>query len=204
VVDAISSALVNASYDKESHQQRVLIQSDDSSVLSVFKKFPKFERVFVIDPVISDASKPSIDEIKEFAHTVMVSRGALVRAHGFFLTGFNDMLVGKIHDANLTLHVGVLKNEFMNIGFDYFADPMVEIATYYMGLVCDGIVTEFPATAAAYFSKYMFETMSIEQFHIAAPRKSYSAQAIPATFVKATSEHNFLNCQTNCRYLLSE
>ncbi|KAM0886702.1 hypothetical protein ACQ4PT_029525 [Festuca glaucescens] len=151
VVDAISSALVNASYDKESHQQRVLIQSDDSSVLSVFKKFPKFERVFVIDPVISDASKPSIDEIKEFAHTVMVSRGALVRAHGFFLTGFNDMLVGKIHDANLTLHVGVLKNEFMNIGFDYFADPMVEIVTYYMGLVCDGIVTEFPATAAAYF-----------------------------------------------------
>lgn len=149
VVDAISSALVNASYDKESKPQ-VYIQSDDSSVLSVFKKFPTFKRVLVIDPVISDASKTSIDEIKEFAHVVTVSRGSLLRVNGFFLTGFTS-LVEKIHDANLTLHVGVLKNEFMNFGFDYFADPMVEIATYSAALVCDGIVTEFPATAAAYF-----------------------------------------------------
>jgi len=59
--------------------------------------------------------------------------------------------VEKIHNANLTLHVGVLKNEFMNFGFDYFADPMVEIATYSSALVADGIVTEFPATTAAYF-----------------------------------------------------
>uniref|UniRef100_A0ACD5V4X3 Uncharacterized protein n=2 Tax=Avena sativa TaxID=4498 RepID=A0ACD5V4X3_AVESA len=167
VVDAVSSALVNASYDKESNQQRVLIQSDDSSVLSVFKKFPKFERVLVIDPIVSSASKPSVDEIKEFAHTVMVSRGSLVRVHGFFLSGFTD-LVERVHDANLTLHVGVLRNEFMNIGFDYFADPMVEIATYSMALVSDGLVTEFPATAAAYFSKYLFETMNVEQFQIAA------------------------------------
>lgn len=119
-------------------------------MLSVFKKFPRFKRVLVIDPVISDASKPSIDEIKEFADTVMVSRGSLVRVNGFFLTGYND-LAEKIHNANLTLHVGVLKNEFMNFGFDYFADPMVEIATYSSALVADGIVTEFPATTAAYF-----------------------------------------------------
>jgi hypothetical protein len=190
VVDAVSSALVNASYDKESNQQRVFIQSDDTSVLSVFKKFPKFERVLVIDPVISDASKPSIDEIKEFAHAVMVSRGSLVRVNGFFLTGFSD-LVEKIHDANLTLHVGVLKNEFMNFGFDYFADPMIEIATYSSALATDGIVTEFPSTAAAYFSKYLFEIMNIGQFQIAATRNSFSAPTTPATFLKAASEHNF-------------
>jgi len=65
-------------------------------------------------------------------------------------SGFSD-LVEKIHDANLTLHVGVLKNEFMNFGFDYFADPMIEIATYSSALATDGIVTEFPSTAAAYF-----------------------------------------------------
>ncbi|CAM0946415.1 unnamed protein product [Alopecurus aequalis] len=150
VVDAVSSALVNASYDKASNRQKVLIQSDDSSVLSVFKKFPKFRRVLIIDPVISDASKSSVDEIKEFADTVMVSRGSLVQVNGFFLTGFNG-LVNKIHDANISLHVGVLKNEFMNFGFDYFADPMVELATYSSPLASDGIVTEFPATAAAYF-----------------------------------------------------
>ena len=149
------------------------IQSDDSSVLSLFKKFPTFKRVFVIDPVISDASKSSIDEIKEFAHTVMVSRGSLVRVNGFFLTGFND-LVNKMHDVNITVHVGVLKNEFMNFGFDYFDDPMVEIATFAGAMACDGIVTEFPATAAAYFSKCLFETMKIENLHNCQTNRSLS------------------------------
>jgi hypothetical protein len=132
----------------------------------------------------------------------MVSRGSLVRVNGFFLTGFSD-LVEKIHDANLTLHVGVLKNEFMNFGFDYFADPMIEIATYSSALATDGIVTEFPSTAAAYFSKYLFEIMNIGQFQIAATRNSFSAPTTPATFLKAASELTLRKCLTNSPYLLS-
>nr|XP_045085756.1 glycerophosphodiester phosphodiesterase GDPDL7 isoform X2 [Aegilops tauschii subsp. strangulata] len=149
LVDAVSGALVNASYDKESKQQ-VFIESDDSSVLSAFKKFPSFKRVLTVGTIISDASKPSVDEIKEFAHVVMVTRGSLVKVNGFFLTGFTN-LVENLHAANLSVHVGPLKNEFTNFGFDYFADPMVEIATYSAALVVDGIVTEFPATATTYF-----------------------------------------------------
>lgn len=168
----------------------MFIESDDSSVLSAFKKFPAFKRVLTVGTIISDASKPSVDEIKEFADVVMVTRGSLVKVNGFFLTGFTD-LVANLHAANLTVHVGALRNEFTNFGFDYFADPMVEIATYSAALVVDGIVTEFPATATTYFSKYLFDAMHIEQFQIAATRKSFSAQAIPTTCVKTASEHNF-------------
>ncbi|XP_044955543.1 glycerophosphodiester phosphodiesterase GDPDL7-like [Hordeum vulgare subsp. vulgare] len=149
LVDAVSGALVNASYDKESKQQ-VFIESDDSAVLSAFKKFPTFKRVLTVSTIISDASKPAVDDIKKFADVVMVTRGALVKVNGFFLTGFTN-LVENLHAANLTVHVGVLRNEFTNFGFDYFADPMIEIATYSAALVVDGLVTEFPHTATTYF-----------------------------------------------------
>uniref|UniRef100_A0A452ZN76 Uncharacterized protein n=2 Tax=Aegilops tauschii TaxID=37682 RepID=A0A452ZN76_AEGTS len=36
----------------------------------------------------------------------------------------------------------------MNLAFDYWADPLVEIATDTLSVGADGIVTEFPATAA--------------------------------------------------------
>lgn len=64
VVDAVTGALTKAGYDKETKQQ-VLIQSEDSSVLSAFKKsFPASKRVLSIDTEISDVAKPSVDDIK--------------------------------------------------------------------------------------------------------------------------------------------
>lgn len=182
MVDAVSSALVNASYDKETKQQ-VLIQSDDTSVLSAFKKFPTFKRVLIIDSAISDASKPSLDEIKEFANAVTVMRGSIAQINGFFLTRFTDV-VDRLHAANFTVYVGVLKNEFMNLGFDYWADPTIEIATYTSSVMVDGLMTEFPATATAYFSKYPLDTMNIEQFQIAATPKSLSAQELQKCLLK--------------------
>ncbi|KAJ1260049.1 hypothetical protein BS78_10G202100 [Paspalum vaginatum] len=148
IVDAVSGALVNASYDKETRQQ-VLIASDDSAVLGAFKKFPAFKRVLQIGHAISDASKTSVEEVAKFADAVSISRGSVVQAQGSFLTRFTDV-IDKMHDANLSVYVGLLKNEFMNLAFDFCADPMVEIATY-SSLMADGIVTEFPATAAGYF-----------------------------------------------------
>jgi glycerophosphoryl diester phosphodiesterase len=153
VVDAVTGALTKAGYDKETKQQ-LLIQSEDSSVLSAFKKsFPTSTRVLNIDAEISDASKPSVDDIKGFADAVRIHRNSVAQVTGYFLTHFTNV-VGALHAANLTVFVGVLKNEFMNLGFDYFADPMVEVATYSDAVMADGLVTEFPATAAAYFSEY--------------------------------------------------
>ena len=152
IVDAVSSALINASYDKETRQQ-ALIASDDSAVLRAFKKFPAFKGVLQIGNAISDVSKASVEEMAKFANAVSISRGSVVQAQGSFLLRFTDV-IDKMHAANLSVYVGLLRNEFMNLGFDFWANPMVEIVTY-SSLMADGIVTEFPATAAEYFSEYM-------------------------------------------------
>jgi glycerophosphoryl diester phosphodiesterase len=153
IVEAVSSALTKAGYDKETKQQ-VFVQSDDSSVLEAFKKFKTFRRVLNIEAKISGASKPSLDDIKKFADTVRINRNSVAQITGYFMTHFTDT-VGSLQAANLTVFVGVLKNEFMNLGFDFFADPTIEVATYAYSVVADGIVTDYPATAASYFSEYL-------------------------------------------------
>ena len=60
------------------------------------------------------------------------------------------------------MFVHYLGNEYVTLAFDYFADPYVELATYVQPidtkgghtLVVDGIVTDYPATASRYMSKY--------------------------------------------------
>nr|CAB3445894.1 unnamed protein product [Digitaria exilis] len=149
VVDAVTSALTKSGYDKETKQQ-VYIQSDDSSVLSAFKKFTTFKRVLSIEIQFSGASKPSLDDIKKYADGVRMHRSSLAQISGYFMTHFTHA-VSSLQAANLTVFIGVLKNEFMNLGFDYFADPTVEIATYSSALMADGLVTDYPATAATFF-----------------------------------------------------
>jgi hypothetical protein len=78
----------------------------------------------------------------------------VAQINGYFMTRFTDT-VASLQAANLTVFIGVLKNEFMNLGFDYFADPTVEIATYSSAVLVDGLVTDYPATAASYFSEYL-------------------------------------------------
>lgn len=145
IVDAVCSALINPSYDKETRQQ-VLIASDDSAVLRAFMKFPAFKRVLLIGNAISDVSKASVVEMAKFANAMSISRGLVVQAQGSFLLWSTDV-IDKMHAVNLSVYFGLLRNEFMNLGFDFWANPMVEIVTY-LSLMADGIVTEFPATAA--------------------------------------------------------
>uniref|UniRef100_A0ACD5T847 Uncharacterized protein n=1 Tax=Avena sativa TaxID=4498 RepID=A0ACD5T847_AVESA len=151
LVAAVSNALIKSCYDKETTKQRVLIQSEDPPVLSAFMKFPKFKRVFEIEFDIGDVSQPSVVKILEFANAVKLRRSSAVRVNGFFLSGFTDALVDRLHTASIEVYVGILKNEYMSLAFDYWADPTVEIATDTWSVAADGIVTEFPATAAAYF-----------------------------------------------------
>jgi len=149
IVTAVSSALINASYDKQI-TQKVLIQSDDTSVLSMFKNNSSYKRVFKVEETISDAPKPAVDEIKQFADAVNIAKTSLIASSNSFLTSFTPVM-DKMHAANLSVYVTGLRNEFVSIPFDCFSDPTVEIATYAAGLAVDGIVTEFPATASAYF-----------------------------------------------------
>ncbi|PKU70140.1 putative glycerophosphoryl diester phosphodiesterase 2 [Dendrobium catenatum] len=149
IVDAVSTALVNASYDKDK-TKRVLIQSDDSSVLSAFKKKNTFyEYVLLIPEQVGDAPKPTVDEIKQFANAINVIRSSLMAYDGAFISHYTDITT-EMHKSNISVYVSVLRNEFTTIAYDFFSDPIVEIATFVGGIGVDGLITEFPATARAY------------------------------------------------------
>ena len=69
VTDIVATALSNATFDKQPTQQ-VLIQSDDSAVLSKFSNVATYKRVLLIEEKVSQVPKATIDEIKKFANVV--------------------------------------------------------------------------------------------------------------------------------------
>lgn len=152
MVDAVTTALQKASLDKGT-TQKVLIQSDDSSVLSAFKNIPTYERVLAIKDVVSDAPPAVVEEIKKNANAVVVERETIVQQNsGYFTTAFTKV-VDEMHAANLSVYVSRLRNEYLFLSLDYLADPYLELATF-ASLNVDGVVTDYPATASAFMSKY--------------------------------------------------
>lgn len=147
----VSTALSNATFDKQS-LQKVLIQSDDSSVLLKFKDIPSYERVFYLEESISGAPDQVAQEVKKYADAVFVHRDAIMVASNNFAFNFTKT-VPALHAANISVYVGVLKNEFENLIFDYLSDPYVELSTFDFQQV-DGFVTDYPATANMFVSKY--------------------------------------------------
>ncbi|XP_019453338.1 PREDICTED: glycerophosphodiester phosphodiesterase GDPDL7-like [Lupinus angustifolius] len=149
IVGAVSTALSNASFDKQSTQQ-VLIQSEDSSVLSKFKDIPSYKRVLLVGEIISDAPRPTVDEIKKYADTVNLPKTSVITATTASLLSGVTNVVKELKDANLTVFVHTLRNEYTSLAFDYWSDPNIEIATYVQTGRVDGFVTDFPATASRY------------------------------------------------------
>ncbi|XVE97491.1 hypothetical protein REPUB_Repub03eG0024300 [Reevesia pubescens] len=148
IVDSITKALSNATFDKQKTQQ-VLIQSDDSSVLSKFQDVPAYKRLLCIVEEIGDAPKQTVDEIKKYADGVVVARPSLISIENGF-TEAQTNVVNEMHAANISVYVSVLRNEFVALAFDFYADPTVELATYVAALEVDGVITEFPATTSRY------------------------------------------------------
>ncbi|XP_019441286.1 PREDICTED: glycerophosphodiester phosphodiesterase GDPDL7-like [Lupinus angustifolius] len=149
IVGAISTALSNATFDKQSTQQ-VLIQSDDSSVLSKFKDIPAFKRVLYIGEIIGDAPRPTIDEIKKHADAVNLPKTSLIKVTSASVLSGMTNVAKELKDANLTVFVHTLRNEYTSLAFDYWSDPNIEIATYVQTARVDGFITDFPATASRY------------------------------------------------------
>ncbi|KAL5774909.1 hypothetical protein ACOSP7_012466 [Xanthoceras sorbifolium] len=148
IVDTVTKALNNATFDKQSTQQ-VLIQSDDSSVLSKFTNVKTYKRVLRLEKEVSNAPKQPLDEIKKHADAVVVPRRTVVTDKDGFASAYTNV-VKELHSANVSVYISVLRNEFITFAFDYFSDPVLEIATYIAGAGVDGIVTEYPATASRY------------------------------------------------------
>ncbi|TKY73099.1 Glycerophosphodiester phosphodiesterase GDPDL7 [Spatholobus suberectus] len=148
IVGVVSNVLSNATFDKQATQQ-VLIQSDESSVLSKYKDIPFYKKVLLIENTIGDVPKHTVDEIKKYAEAVNLPKSSVIKTSDSLLTGMTN-IVKELKDANLIVFVHTLRNEYTSLAFDYWSDPNIEIATYIHSAKVDGIVTDFPATASRY------------------------------------------------------
>ncbi|XP_050378151.1 glycerophosphodiester phosphodiesterase GDPDL6-like [Argentina anserina] len=148
IVGTVTSALKNATLDEQS-TQKVIIRSDDTSVLSKFADVKTYKKVLSIEEKISSVPQESIDEIKNFADGVTVNKDSAILSSNFFIKG-ETRVIKDLKAANLTVYINSLKNEFTSLMFDFLADPISEIATYAQGLNVDGIITDFPGTASKF------------------------------------------------------
>lgn len=143
----MTKTLKNASLEKK----QVMIQSDDSAVLSKFKGESGYKRLLRFEE-ISGVSKQAAEEIKKYADGAVLSRRSLIDID-FDCTTKQTNAVKALHDCNVSVYVYVMRNEFVHIPLDYYADPTIEIATYVIDVEVDGIITEFPKTASRYLSE---------------------------------------------------
>lgn len=158
IVDAVLEALSKAGYDNETvSAKKVMIQSTSSSVLVKLKEEREhYERVYVVDEKIRDALNSTIEDIKKFADSVVIDKRSVYPVDAAFLSGVTNV-VPKLQSFNIPVYVQIFRNEFASQAWDFFSDPTVEINTYSIAANVDGIITDFPRTAASYKSKLFFD-----------------------------------------------
>ncbi|KAH0706610.1 hypothetical protein KY289_011686 [Solanum tuberosum] len=160
VIAAVLEALRNTGYNNQT-AKKVMIQSKDSSVLKEFEK-SRYELVYMIDDNIRDIESSTISEIKSFASSVILTKNSVFRTEDDFLVGKTDV-VQKLHSSNLSVYVQCFNNEFVSQAWDFFSDSSVGINNYFVGAGIDGVITDFPRTAATYRSNPV-ETGGLLQF----------------------------------------
>ncbi|CAN4103962.1 unnamed protein product [Withania somnifera] len=147
VTGAVMDALSKAGYNNQT-AKKVMIQSSDSSVLEEFKK-SKYELVYVVDNDIGDIGNSTLLEIKTFAKSVTITKESVFSSEGAFLVAQTNV-VPKLQSANLPVYVRLFNNEFISQAWDFFSDSSVELNNYVVGAGIDGVITEYPGTAARY------------------------------------------------------
>ncbi|KAL5101237.1 hypothetical protein RYX36_005564 [Vicia faba] len=149
VTDAIIDALRSAGFDKPG-SQKVYIQSTDSAVLLNFKQKTNYELVYKIDKIVYDASNEAIEDIKSFADAVVINKKSVFPWDNGFLTSNTTRIVPKLQASNLSVFVETFSNEFVSQAWDFLSDSTVDINSFIQDAGIDGIVTDFPKTAARY------------------------------------------------------
>ncbi|XP_055824741.1 glycerophosphodiester phosphodiesterase GDPDL4-like [Solanum dulcamara] len=147
VTGAVLDALSKAGYNNQT-AKKVMIQSKESSVLEEFKK-SSYELVYLVDDDISDIKNSTLLEIKTFAKSVVITKTSVFPSEDAFIIGQTNV-VQKLQSANLPVYVQLFNNEFVSQAWDFFSDSSAELNNYVLGAGVDGLVTEYPLTAARY------------------------------------------------------
>ncbi|KAL8462377.1 hypothetical protein ACS0TY_033420 [Phlomoides rotata] len=149
VTDAVLDALSKVGYDNQT-SKKIMIKSSDSAVLSKFKSNNSdYELVYAVDEDVRDILNSTILEIKKFSHTVVISKKSVYPVNVQFLTG-DTTIVPKLQAFNLSVYVQLFRNEFISQPWDFYSDPYVEINAHVNYIGVDGILTDYPATAAKF------------------------------------------------------
>lgn len=83
---------------------------------------------------------------------MVVSKESVFPEISSFLTAATTT-VSKLKSSNLSVYVETFSNEFVSQAWDFFLDSTVEINSFVVGAKVDGVITDFPKTAARYKSK---------------------------------------------------
>lgn len=149
VTDAVMGVLNTSSYNNQ-RRKKILIQSSDSSVLKVFKaRSNRHELVYEVNENIRDALNSTISDISEIANSVIIGKESVFSRNQGFLSGQTDV-VTKLQAFKLPVYVQFMNNEFVSQPWDFFSDPYVELNSYVNGASVNGVITDYPATAAKY------------------------------------------------------
>ncbi|KAL8195587.1 hypothetical protein R6Q57_025990 [Mikania cordata] len=149
ITDAVMDVLNKSSYSNNMNK-KILIQSSESKVLKLFKeRSNSHELVYEVNENIRDALNSTILEIKDIANSVIIGKESVyTRSYGYLFD--QTYVVDKFHAFNLPVYAQLMSNEFLSLAWDFFSDPYVEINTFVTAAGVNGVVTDFPATAARY------------------------------------------------------
>ncbi|XP_050369168.1 glycerophosphodiester phosphodiesterase GDPDL3-like [Argentina anserina] len=148
VTDAVITELNKAGYGNQTKLD-VMIQSTNSSVLMKFKEETKYKCVYKIEEKIGDALEKTVEDIKKFANAVVVNKASVFPENQAFITRATDV-VKTFQGSEIPVYVELFSNEFVSQAWDFFSDSSVEINSYVTGAGVDGVITDFPKTAARY------------------------------------------------------
>lgn len=148
VTEAVIDALSKAGFDNQA-ALNVKIQSTNSSVLMKFKEKTNYKLVYKIEENFGDALSSTIEDIKKFADSVVINKASVFPETQSFVTSVTNV-VPELQAAKLQVYVELFSNEFVSQAWDFFSDPTVEINSFVLGPNIDGVITDFPKTAARY------------------------------------------------------
>ncbi|CAI0437388.1 unnamed protein product, partial [Linum tenue] len=148
VLDAVETELTKAGYHNQT-ALKIMVQSTNSSVLMKLKDKKQYELVYAVDETIGGADPSAVSDIKNFAHSVVISKQSVFPQNDAFVTRMTDVIT-KLQKADLPVYVQTFSNEFASQPWDFFADINVELNTYISTTNISGVVTDFPQTPNRY------------------------------------------------------
>ncbi|XP_047335970.1 glycerophosphodiester phosphodiesterase GDPDL3-like [Impatiens glandulifera] len=147
VTNAVLDTLKNSSYTK-TFANKVMIQSSNSSFLIKMKGVSSYDLVYRVDENIRDADNSTLLEIQKFANALVISKQSVFTEVMLYLKDKTNV-VTKLQAFKFSVYVKIFRNEFLSQAWDFLSDATVEINTYADAGI-DGIITDFPLTAARY------------------------------------------------------